>query len=678
MIYLPCRPIFQETTSPDFSAFPACIKPDAADKFENKNIMKSCTQLDQLLGFTVIIILLAVGCGQQPAPNKQPDENTGGKSPNITSIPAANAPTPKAPHVRVPTPTSKSMPQKTSMAEVAKHLDFGGSSFTYQSSEGMGGILEGLFALGETMMLAERAEPEAVAVLKVIRDIYAESGIKDISGTGSSSFVMETGITRNAMMAHHWPGKGKGFLWKLLGGPAHELEGLKLMPVNTSVAVHGDLDVAAGWAWVKAFIGRQPKWARELDSALAEMENDNVPIDEILESLGGEVGVSVVLNPDKTIKFPAGGEFEDDGQGGVRFVQETIDLPEPGLVMAVKVKNDLLLQMIGSLLEAQGAESTKVNGVELMTLKPPPGEETPFPLSPTVMKSGDYLIFTSTKELAKEVIDTQSGKSTGLAGTADFQKVTDGLELKGNHLFYLSPLVRALGLKLVEDALAKEREFQNPQARAGMMKFIGIFADYLSHQVLLVKRLPNGLLMDNRTTGRGLLMSGGGGTSTVATVGVLASMLLPALAKAKAKANVIKSVNHAKQLGIGLIVHAQDNDDKLPDADKWCDMIQREVDSPRVFVSPQDSMAQARAEAGQKVSSYAFNKALSGKNLNEVDPGTVILFETDLGWNGSGGHKEALESIEFSNGRTIAVGTMDGTVRQISSPDELRRLRWDP
>jgi len=294
------------------------------------------------------------------------------------------------------------------------------------------------------------------------------------------------------------------------------------------------------------------------------------------------------------------------------------------------------------------------------------------------MKSGDYLIFTSTKELAKEVIDTQSGKSTGLAGTADFQKVTDGLELKGNHLFYLSPLVRALGLKLVEDALAKEREFQNPQARAGMMKFIGIFADYLSHQVLLVKRLPNGLLMDNRTTGRGLLMSGGGGTSTVATVGVLASMLLPALAKAKAKANVIKSVNHAKQLGIGLIVHAQDNDDKLPDADKWCDMIQREVGSPRVFVSPQDSMAHARAEAGQKVSSYAFNKALSGKNLNEVDPGTVILFETDLGWNGSGGHKEALESIEFSNGRTIAVGTMDGTVRQISSPDELRRLRWDP
>ena len=70
--------------------------------------------------------------------------------------------------------------------------------------------------------------------------------------------------------------------------------------------------------------------------------------------------------------------------------------------------------------------------------------------------------------------------------------------------------------------------------------------------------------------------------------------------------------------------------------------------------------------------------ALSGKNLNEVNPGTVIVFETDLGWNGSGGLKEALEFLEFFDGHAIAVGTADGAVRTVSSPDELRRMRWEP
>jgi hypothetical protein len=360
------------------------------------------------------------------------------------------------------------------------------------------------------------------------------------------------------------------------------------------------------------------------------------------------------------------------------FVPQTIELPEPGLVLAVKVKNDLLLNMIGSMLGAQGAEFKEVNGVELTILEAPPGA-TPFPLSPAVMKTGDYLVFASTQELAKEVLSIQSGQSKGLAGTADFQKVTAGMELKGNHLFYLSPLVRALGLKLVEDALAKEREFQNPQARAAMMKLVNVGAAYLSHQVVLGKRLPNGLLVDNRATGAGLMSGGVGGTGTVATVGILASMLLPALAKAKAKANAIKSVNNAKQLGIGLIAHAGDNDDKLPDAGKWCDATLRDVGSARVYVSPQDPTAQARTEAGQKFSSYALNAAVAGKNLADLPFDTVLVFECPLGWNGTGGladiQRARTQPGLYGQLQNIAVTMVDGSSRQVRF-SELERLNW--
>ena len=50
----------------------------------------------------------------------------------------------------------------------------------------------------------------------------------------------------------------------------------------------------------------------------------------------------------------------------------------------------------------------------------------------------------------------------------------------------------------------------------------------------------------------------------IAIIGILASMLLPALGKAKAKANRIKCVNNQKQLGTAFRVFASDNGDLYP------------------------------------------------------------------------------------------------------------------
>ena len=50
----------------------------------------------------------------------------------------------------------------------------------------------------------------------------------------------------------------------------------------------------------------------------------------------------------------------------------------------------------------------------------------------------------------------------------------------------------------------------------------------------------------------------------IAIIGILASMLLPALAKAKAKANRIKCVNNLSSIGKAAIGFAQDNNERLP------------------------------------------------------------------------------------------------------------------
>ena len=55
----------------------------------------------------------------------------------------------------------------------------------------------------------------------------------------------------------------------------------------------------------------------------------------------------------------------------------------------------------------------------------------------------------------------------------------------------------------------------------------------------------------------------------IAIIGILASMLLPSLAKAKQKALRIKCMNNLNQIGKAMFMFGQDNDDWFPWND-WC------------------------------------------------------------------------------------------------------------
>jgi competence protein ComGC len=145
-----------------------------------------------------------------------------------------------------------------------------------------------------------------------------------------------------------------------------------------------------------------------------------------------------------------------------------------------------------------------------------------------------------------------------------------------------------------------------------------------------------------------------------------AALLLPALSKAKERAQTINCVNHVKQLSLAVRMYASDNNDHFPSAANWCDAVQNYVGSPRPYQCAADSSLRC---------AFAYNQKLDGLKDDEINPQTVLFFESSTGWNAAGG-PELFDAHKHSRTR-IVVGYADGSVHQLPR-SQLETLRWEP
>src|SRR5579862_9536190 len=84
----------------------------------------------------------------------------------------------------------------------------------------------------------------------------------------------------------------------------------------------------------------------------------------------------------------------------------------------------------------------------------------------------------------------------------------------------------------------------------------------------------------------------------IAIIAILASMLLPALAQAKRKAQRISCVNNLKQVGTAYRIWANDNGDKFPAAQTtnqggWYDLNQSPYGGPGYAAATSTAVAQS-------------------------------------------------------------------------------------
>lgn len=151
---------------------------------------------------------------------------------------------------------------------------------------------------------------------------------------------------------------------------------------------------------------------------------------------------------------------------------------------------------------------------------------------------------------------------------------------------------------------------------------------------------------------------------------IFAAMLLPALAVAKQRAQTINCVSNEKVLAMAVLTYADHHTNQFPAAATWCDAI-------KVYTSGSERVFKCPAVTGPSRCDYGFNAALDGMDESKVNPQTVMLFESDGGWNANGGSESMVTPARHENGRVCVVAYADGSVQEIRE-SQINNLRWNP
>jgi len=436
--------------------------------------------------------------------------------------------------------------EKNSFEAVTAKLDTGGNFYMYLSTEQVLAKLSEAITMYSNLFTQMPAPPDAreniARIFEVIGNIVKDSGVAHISGLGISSIAREEGFYYNKFIVHHYAGENDGVIWSAFGKQAHALKELDLLPENTAFASYSDLDIPLLWQTIQKEL--KQLHLPQVDQALAQLPDQfkagaGISLDNVLNSLGGGYGVIFTLDESQQVSLP--------------IPASPLQIPEPALAIFAKVKNDAIYTRISQLMIGNPmVVKTQLNGVETISLAVPP--MIPIHLRPTLARVGDYLFLTSSDGLLQEIMAVQSGKKSGYKSTAEFKKLSQGVPNEGNHF----SLVSAKLGKTITQAMQGVMSAQGGEMGAVVKAMRDLTTtNAMTLDYCVGANGPEGW----ETVGNGnkSIASGAIILPAVAAVAIGAAMVLPALAKAKAKAQNISCINNLKQIDLAKRMWATDN-----------------------------------------------------------------------------------------------------------------------
>ncbi len=428
--------------------------------------------------------------------------------------------------------------EKTSFQEVTSQLDPGGNLFAYFGTEQwISGAAEqvsswrGILQIVPGLTAEQRTE--ANKGFDLAARLIKNSGIEEISGVGMSGIATEKGRYRTKLLVHHYPARKSGYLWSLFGASPHALDGLNQLPATTAFSVFFDLDLHGLWTILQrelsqSGIAELEEWSRAFPKGFEEKTGIN--FEALLNSLRGEFGIVLTLDDTRKVSLPLP-------------TPQPLQIPEPRLVLVVKVKDNLLFDHLDKLLQ-ENPQVTRVDeeGLRMRTMPVP--VPLPIPLRPSIARAGDYFYLGSTDTVIREMLAVRVAKQPGLRSTDEFKRITAGVQDQGNSLVFVSPRFTRAISELQTAALAAAEA-----AGAGKATVLrGLFAQNPEAFVYNVSaNTPEGWL----TIGNGssdpsknaLLLSA---MQPAAVVGLLAAIAIPNFVKARQTAQYNAIINNLR------------------------------------------------------------------------------------------------------------------------------------
>ena len=140
----------------------------------------------------------------------------------------------------------------------------------------------------------------------------------------------------------------------------------------------------------------------------------------------------------------------------------------------------------------------------------------------------------------------------------------------------------------------------------------------------------------------------------IAIIAILASMLLPALSKAREKARAISCVGNVKQLMLSVELYAQDNDDRLSAWDmsgvKWYTLLKPYYNDTKVTLCP----SCASTEGDLNVCQYGWNYSGWHNTAGYQGLGYIYPGDTRGGMITRGSVRDASEFIILGDARNVS------------------------
>jgi len=429
---------------------------------------------------------------------------------------------------------------KTSFDEVTAELNPGGNFYLYAGTERIIKTVEE-FALKLRQVITNNlaGSPEEAKIgLKVFDLVYGmlkSSGLMEISGIGVSSIALNEKINHSKIIVHHYKENNKGLIWKLKDDSPHELNLLKMLPIDTAVAGYSEFKFNVLWDWIKTQANtiELPKLKQGILSVEPMLEKQGIQLDQMLDSLSG-LGAVITLNNKDKKSIPMGGM--------------KLEIPDIAVALIFTVKNDHIFNLIKSKLPP--AQVSEEEGIKKIKIPIPP---IPIPLTvePVIIQKDNLLLVASNSKIVDDMYATQE-KGNGLTTTEEFKSLSAHMPAKGNGFNFLSSRYLQTLLEIQKKILQAKGNIEN---EASFMEIFNILPKEMAVYGVRQHRPEGTVVIFNHTMNiEGLILM-----PATAAVGIVAAIAIPNMLTAMQKGKQKTTMIYMKTIGIAIESYMTDN-----------------------------------------------------------------------------------------------------------------------